>query len=275
MNYKITFSARFHYRQGSGVGRHYHPDYQIQLIYSGSAITHLNENCIALGPGDILFLKKGSYHDFTVNAKEGMKTLEIKFLSTDPDMDQFLDTIKPLFRDNDRQLFNIFSRIVLEGQRKSIFYRQMSESLLMESLITMQRICVAQDAPVFETDSAKARPPKESVSQLIESVDDYIARNINNNFTLAEMAESIGYNQDYLYRTIKKEIGISAVQYINRIKFERAKQLIQHTELSLTELSWNLGFDNLQYFSRFFRKYANISPSEYSAKVRASIRTDY
>lgn len=275
MDYKITFSARFHYRQGSGVTRHYHADYQIQLVYEGTAETHLNDDCIHLTAGDVLFLRKGSWHDFVVTSPEGMKTLELKFVTDDGDMIRLLDHIKPLFRDGDRQLVNTFARIVLEGQRKTLFYREMSEALLMESLIAMCRICGFLDKPVFETDTAKAGSPKGNVSRVIELVDDYISRNINRNFSLAEMAQDIGYNQDYLYRTIKKEIGISAVQYVSRIRFEKAKLLIRHTELTLTEISWNLGFEDLQYFSRFFRKYANISPSEYCASVRGTIRTDY
>ena len=74
---------------------------------------------------------------------------------------------------------------------------------------------------------------------------------------------------------IHRETGLSTIQYVNMIKFEQAKNLIQHTELSLSEISWNLGFESLQYFSKFFRQRASMTPSEYLNKTRNKVRTDY
>jgi len=59
------------------------------------------------------------------------------------------------------------------------------------------------------------------------------------------------------------------------VKFEHSLSLIQNTELSLSEVGWRLGFENLQYFSRFFKMHGGISPSEYISKVRHTTRTDY
>ena len=74
---------------------------------------------------------------------------------------------------------------------------------------------------------------------------------------------------------VKKETGMTAIQYISKLKYDQAKKMIQHTELSLSEIAWNLGFGSLQYFSRFFHEHSGLSPSEYMAKVRNTVRTDY
>src|SRR5574344_1416628 len=150
MNYKITFSARFHYRLNTRLLRHYHTDYQIQLVYAGCAETHLNGTAFTITAGMIVFIKKGSYHDFHVTAKEGMKTLELKFITDDTAMDSLLADIPPVLHDTDRLLFNILARIVLEGQRKTVLYREMSEALLMESLIAMFRISGCRNENIFE-----------------------------------------------------------------------------------------------------------------------------
>ena len=92
---------------------------------------------------------------------------------------------------------------------------------------------------------------------------------------MSELAKGCGYNQDFLYRMIKKETGLTAIQFVNKVKYDQARKLIQHTELSLSEIAWNLGFGSLQYFSRFFREHAGISPSDYMSKVRNTVRIDY
>lgn len=276
MDCKITFSGRFHYRMGGGVALHQHTDdYQIQLVYGGSASIGVDDTRFVINSGDIVFLRKDCRHVFNVISPEGMKTLEIKFMTDDPDLIAQFDNIDTLFQDRDRQIFNIFSHIVLEGQRKVLAYKMMSNALLLESLVLMSRICSDRSVVAFDSTTVRPDMPAGKLSPVIESANEYIYRNINRNFSLKELADGCGYNQDYLYRTIKKELGMSAVQYVNHLRFEQAKRLIQHTELSLSEISWNLGFESLQYFSRFFKQHAKVSPSEYSAKVRKVIRTDY
>lgn len=275
MNYRITFSGRFHYRFGGGVSLHSHSDdYQLQLVYQGGAMIQVNDLKFSIKKGDVVFIKKGDLHYFNVNEADGMKTLEVKFESTDNDLDELFNTINTIFQDQGDQLYSLFSHIVLEGQRKVHCYKMMSNALLLESLVIMARIS-HKGIPTFDKSTSHLRSKLENMSPAIEAATDYIYKNINRNFTLQEMADGCGYNRDYLYRAIKKELGISAVQYVSQLKFEQAKRLIHHSELTLSEISWNLGFDSIQYFSRFFKSHAKISPSEYSNKVRNTIRTDY
>jgi AraC-like DNA-binding protein len=167
------------------------------------------------------------------------------------------------------------SRIVLEGQRRASYYKEMSNSLLLECIFLMSRMSHRASVSIFETSFRDRPEPEKHTADLLDLVNGYIAKNLHVKITPADMAAACGYNQDYLYRFIRKKTGVSAVRYINQKKFDRAKELIIHTELSLSEISWNLGFETLQYFSRFFKDHAGIPPSEYSRKVRATVRTDY
>ncbi len=273
--FEITFSGRFHYRKGSGIVMHSHPDYQIQMVYSGEGINNIDDVSYTMSPGDIYLIKKGSRHSYSVTSSEGMKTLEVKFVTLDESLTKLLASGNQKIEDQERQIFNLFSRIVLEGQKKSLHYKEMSESLLREALILMERISIQNKLSTFEMNTAEHPNSRKENSQVITVVDDYIAKNINRKFSLKEMADDCGYNQDYLYRVIKRETGLSAVSYINHIRFEQSKLLIQHTELTLTEIAWNLGFENIQYFTRFFKKHSGISPSQYLKNVRDTVRTDY
>ncbi|MDR2094683.1 MAG: AraC family transcriptional regulator [Treponema sp.] len=274
MDYKLTFSGRFFYHCGSGVSRHYHADYQIQLVYSGEAEVHVNDKPYRMEKGVIMLIPKGSSHDFQVTAREGMKTVELKFVTSDPAMEALISQMNILMHD-DGTIFNIMSRIVLEGQRQSLYYKEMSNALLMECILTIYRMIRHTSVSVFESSSPDQGETKSNHVDLLDRVDNYIGKNFYKKLSLSDIAAACGYNQDYIYRCIKKKTGFSVIRYINRKKFDRARELIMHTELSLSEIAWNLGFETLQYFSRFFKEYAGISPSEYSKKVRSTIRTDY
>lgn len=273
--YSITFSGRFHYQKGGGVALHCHEnDYQIQLIYGGEAKAKVDSDTFIIKEGDILFLKKGSIHEFTVISDEGMKTLEIKFSNPEENVNEILSSISVLFTDKDNLIFSLFSQIVEEGYKKIADYKLMSTTLLTESLIQMKRICTENIKDNYNPILPSGISVK-SDSKILQAVTDYVYKNLSEKFSLKDMADACNFNQDYIYRTILKETGMSTIQYVNSIRFEQAKSLIQYTELSLSEISWTLGFASLQYFSRFFKEKAKISPTEYLNRTRNRVRTDY
>jgi len=274
MDCNITFSARFHYRQGGGVSLHCHSaDWQVQLVYGGGGTTAVNDTRFPIKEGDVVLVHRKASHSFLVGP-EGMKTLEVKFVTEDKDVVSMLSHIDTLFHDENHQLFDLFTRIVAEGQRKVIAYRTMCDALLMESIAVMMRLS-SGNAIVHTENEPNKSPVGQPASLAIQAANEYIYRHMDKNFTLGDLAAGCGYNQDYLYRAIKKEYGVSAIQYVNKLRFDQAKRLMQHTELSLSEIAWNLGFDSIQYFSKFFRQHAHTSPSDYCNKVRSTIRIDY
>lgn len=278
MDVSITSSGRFYYKQGEGKKEHNHlNDYQVQLVYSGTANNWFDGELYVLEAGTIVFCKKGRRHAFHATSKDGVKMFEVKFTAHDAQVLEVLCGIESKFLDRDNHVYNILNRIVLEGQRKTLHYREMSSALLIECVITMNRICLEHSLPIYES-SPIHQLRKSSIltkSDLLDLVDKYIEMNLSHSFSVSDMANACGYNQDYLYRVIKKQTGLSAIKYINVVKFEKALYLIQNTELTLSEVGFRLGFENIQYFSRFFKQHGGISPSEYVNKVRLTTRTDY
>ena len=278
MYVRITSSGRFHYKEGEGMVEHHHPhDYQIQFVYSGTVRNYFDGEAMDLETGDIVFCRKGRYHAFSATSKDGVKMLEVKFTTESKQSEEVLEGIDTKFRDRENQLYILLSRIVLEGQRKALHYKQMSSVLLMEILITMNRICIEQALPVYGSNPIHQLRSGSLATQndVLDTVDAYINSHLGDSFSIGHMADECGYNQDYLYRVIKKQTGLSAIKYINLVKFERSLSLIQDTDLTLSEIGWKLGFENLQYFSRFFKRHGGVSPSEYIRKVRHTTRTDY
>ena len=139
-NCHITFSGRFHYRAGTGVSTHIHNnDYQIQLVYSGTATEYINKNTYSIKSGDIIFISKGSIHSFSV--EEELKTLEIKFDYTGQD-EKDLTIIPNILKDKDKIIYNLFSRLVHEGLSKSTLYKNLCDALLVEAIVYIIRIYI-------------------------------------------------------------------------------------------------------------------------------------
>lgn len=94
-------------------------------------------------------------------------------------------------------------------------------------------------------------------------VKNYISNKSNEEITLDELAELVNFNKYYLCKLFKKAFGKTPVQYHSSVRLEKAKQLMQFTPLSLSDIAEKTGFQSIHVFSRAFRKQEGISPSSY------------
>ena len=92
---------------------------------------------------------------------------------------------------------------------------------------------------------------------------DYISKNYKENITTASIADRCYLNKSYLCRFFKKNMGMSLTEYINKIRVEKAAVLLKNTDESITDIALNVGFSDLNYFSRIFKKVMNCTPKEY------------
>ena len=85
--------------------------------------------------------------------------------------------------------------------------------------------------------------------------------------TVAYLAERLHVTPGYLSEQLRALTGHSAQEHIHRFVFERAKAALADPQAGVQEVAYGLGFAHAPYFSRFFRKRAGASPSEWRARV--------
>lgn len=84
---------------------------------------------------------------------------------------------------------------------------------------------------------------------------------------VSEYTDELGISPNYLNVLAKKHLGLSALQLINsRILLEIKRQLLEN-EKTVSEIAFGVGFDELSYFSRFFRRMEGISPVEFRERM--------
>lgn len=97
----------------------------------------------------------------------------------------------------------------------------------------------------------------------LTAVLDYIAENIEQNMTIHDLAEIAYMHPNYFMRLFKQQIGVPPIQYITRQKIEKAKELLTTTSGSVSAIADQLGFGDLFYFSKQFKKHAGLTPTEF------------
>ncbi|WP_050184031.1 response regulator transcription factor [Domibacillus robiginosus] len=91
----------------------------------------------------------------------------------------------------------------------------------------------------------------------------YISRHIEQKISLDEVAASLYLNPSYFSRLFKKEVGETFVEYVIKIKMNRAKELLDETYDSVGKICEKLGYDNQSYFIKLFKNHTGVTPAEY------------
>jgi AraC-like DNA-binding protein len=68
----------------------------------------------------------------------------------------------------------------------------------------------------------------------------------------------------HLYKKLLSLTGKSPIEFIRTIRLQRAAQLLQKSQLSVSEIAYKVGFNNPKYFSKYFKDQFNILPSAYA-----------
>jgi two-component system, response regulator YesN len=91
----------------------------------------------------------------------------------------------------------------------------------------------------------------------------YVSINIEKKISLDEVSSYLYLNPSYFSRLFKKEVGETFVEYVTKMKINRAKELLEQTADSVGKICERLGYDNQSYFIKIFKSYAGVTPIEY------------
>jgi two-component system, response regulator YesN len=95
---------------------------------------------------------------------------------------------------------------------------------------------------------------------------EFIRFNLNQKLTLDSISVSIPLSSYELSRQFKKETGENIIEYINKIRINEAVFILDNENISITDVALMIGYNDVDYFSKVFKKYKGISPSEYRKK---------
>lgn len=122
---------------------------------------------------------------------------------------------------------------------------------LVVHIIQTQHLNAADDATYMETDSPLA------------FVLHYIRTNISEKIHVDDLSEKACMSRASFYRAFKREFSISPVEFILKEKIKKAKSLLTDPKATISDVCYQLGFSDLNYFGRQFKKSEGISPSQY------------
>ncbi len=97
----------------------------------------------------------------------------------------------------------------------------------------------------------------------------YIRANINERILVEDLSDKACMSRASFYRAFKREFNLSPLEFILHEKIKKAKQLLSDSKLTISDICYQLGFSDLNYFGRQFKKSEGITPSQYKETIRS------
>lgn len=216
--------------------------YDLTLLLSGSLTYYLNGKLVILEAGDAIFFNKGDIRRRTAG-NTPVHYISFNFLTLDADELPFDQVFRSCVTEDIKKFFSIYHPIYLSNK-----FHGKEKCLLILNYI------------LYELSELSALGYKnEHVVNVIKFIDE----NITHPLSLRGIAEHFHLSKEHLSYTFTKETGTQLMSYINEQKMKLAKALILSEEMPFTSVSDYLGYENYDYFSKTFKKYVGLSPSQF------------
>ncbi|MBQ7356821.1 MAG: PocR ligand-binding domain-containing protein [Clostridia bacterium] len=111
--------------------------------------------------------------------------------------------------------------------------------------------------------------PKESEN--LEQIRRYVYDNIDKKLTAQKIANGVHVSKSTLYSTVSSSFGCTVSEFISKVKIDKAKELLQKTDLQVEEIAERLGFSSPAYFGKVFKRIVGVSPLRYRKKSPINI----
>jgi AraC family transcriptional activator of pobA len=109
---------------------------------------------------------------------------------------------------------------------------------------------------------------RKNVSFRLHGIFQYIQSNFTKEISVKNIAKEFGYTESHLCRLFKKHTNLSISSYIQLLRIELAKKMLQETDTDINIVAEKCGFSDFSYFCRCFKKYVQMTPSEFRKNMR-------
>lgn len=257
-----------------------HDFWEMVYIDKGEMICTAGSNRFTLKSGEMTFHKPNEFHNLTGNNAVASNISILSFRCRSKAMQEFENKIFRLSAKEKLLLSDLFSEglscfrlrdptnPLLENNMDLITPQPFGGSQMIKNLLEIFLINLCRNQDVL--------PKSLRQNYVIDGVDvpypikeilNFLQENIYNKITVADVAQAVGKGESTVKQLFSLYRKNGIMKYYNGLKIREAKRLIREGRHNMTQIADMLHFDSPQYFSKCFKSYTKMTPSEYRASI--------
>jgi len=253
---------------------HFHPYYEIYYLLSGAREYFVKDSIYRVEAGDLVFIDKNEVHKTLLAGEPQHERIvfhiddrfvrdvlkEHAALLLSPFQQQ--SPIVSLPKENREAFEVLIRRMLAELQTKSTSYELLLSQQITEMLLLAARY-IATRSP---SEPAYVSPLHRKISDVVR----FMNASYSEQIRIPELAERFYISPYYLSRIFKEVTGFTLIDYLNLTRVKEAQRLLRETNLSITAIAAQTGFENFSHFGKMFKKITRTSARDYRKSCRVS-----
>ncbi len=256
---------------------HFHPEYELNFIQNGKGVRRIVGDSIEeIDDIELVFVGSNLVHGWELHKCQSKRIHEITVhINYDLLDDKLLarNIFKPIKVMIEKAAHGIlFSKKVSTEMAPRLIKLTKTDGIdyYLEFISILYDLANSRNQRMLSNSTTQKRSFENSSK--IKKVYDYIQSNFDKKISLDEISELINMTPVSFNRFIKKRTGKTFVSYVNSTRISQASKLLLETDLSIAEISFKCGFNNIANFNRIFKKEKNATPSEFRDDFNTCIK---
>jgi AraC-like DNA-binding protein len=247
----VVFLSRCKFYKDST--RHSHDYYHIMLAETTGGKMNVGDHSFDITAGQIYITPPGIDHQY--GGYRRLDALEIKLVIHDPLLDSLLADIYRV--DDDAKVHGMIQWMIERGRKKDAFWKeaiQAAACFLLFDLSVRGRNAGQISAETYAV----------SFNNRLDKLNAYLNSHYGDPISLSDMTRIANISRSQLHRLYRRFYQTTPKNYLIKIRMEKSRSFLAHSDMSISEVALNVGYTSLQHFSGVFRRQQGISPREYS-----------
>lgn len=236
---------------------HTHLDFhEIVIVREGTGSHVLNDEQKTLSPGCALFIRSSDHHLFEHVNNLHLTNVLYKTHFPSPDLNRFINenNYLQIGLTSMKRAESIINQLSMECPFNDQYSQQMSEALLTQLAVTLIR---------GNIDMNKCSGDKE---ERFFGILKFLQENYTQTIDMEEVASDFQLPVRTLHRMMKSYTGLTPGQYLNNIRINSATHMLRRTDIPITQIAYQCGFNDSNYFASRFRQRMGCTPSGFRTK---------
>lgn len=235
---------------------HFHEYYVIGFIENGKRLLSCKSKEYIIEPGDLLLFNPRDNH--ACEQIDG-KTLDYRCINIQPEIMR-----RAVFAVTGKEQLPYFTPQVLFHNELVVVLRDLHQMLMQEE------VCLRKEEVFYfllellieeYTEQGISTSISEQNTK-ITAICEFLEKHYMDNIALEDLCNLTGLSKYYLLRSFTKQMGISPYSYLETIRIEKAKKMLEHGVLPI-DVAFKTGFTDQSHFSNFFKKFIGLTPKQY------------
>ena len=256
-----------------------HDFWEMVYIDKGEMLCTADEKNFVLKSGEMTFHKPNEFHNLSGNSNTAPNVSIITFECKSRIMKHFEGKIFRLNAEEKSLLSTLFSEGLscyqLEDERNPLLQKlqKREDAPLGSSQITKNLLEIFLIKLCRHTDTLTKKMRQNyvindvDIPYNVKEIPDYLQDNIYGKLTIADIANHVDKSESTVKQLFSQYREGGIIKYYSSMKIKEARRLIREGHYNMTQISDMLQFDNPQYFSKCFKLFTKMTPSEYKASI--------